>query len=218
MTTSNTITGIGAKAVRPAPTQQANIGGKARENSGVWNPLIDWEEVYPGNRGMNQHGFYALYDAPVGIRLRVEEGIPSEPLLISETAWEGGGGLQPYGLWQVDGRYHLLYGAYPPGGNRCMCYAVSEDGYIWTRPALGQVTFNGSTANNIVAQLPAGGPGFFIDPTAPPAARFKYMIQEGGSFDIATGERLSDDEWQKRLRAQDLEGSTYTGPRMVFRH
>ncbi len=218
MSEPQTITGIGTKAVRPAPDKQANIGGKARENNGAWNPLIDWEEVYPGNRGINREGLYDLYDAPVGIRLAVEEGRASQPLLRSETAWEGGGGLQPYGLWQADAKYHLLYGAYPPGGNCWMCYAVSADGDTWIRPALGQVSFQGSTANNIVAELPAGGPGFFIDPTAPPAARFKYMIQEGGSFDNVTGERLSDEEWQKRLRAQDLEGPTYTGPRMVFRH
>lgn len=218
MTAYPTITGIGAKAVRPTPGKVANIGGKARENSGVWNPLIDWEEVYPGNRGMNRQGIYALYDAPVGIELRVEEGVTSEPLLISEAPWEGGGGLQPYGLWQADGQYHLLYGAYPADGNRWMCYAVSTDGYAWTRPALHQVAFQGSIANNILAELPAGGPGFFIDPTAPPEARFKYMIQEGGSFDAETGEQLSDDEWQKRLRAQDLEGPSYQGPRMVFRH
>lgn len=218
MTERQTIVGIGTKAVRPTPDQQADIGGKARENTGAWTPLIDWEEVFPGNRGMNRHGLYELYDAPVGIQLRIEEGVSSEPLLISETEWEGGGGLQAYGLWQVDGHYHLLYGAYPPGGHRCMCYAVSEDGYTWVRPALGQVAFHGSRDNNILATLPAGGPGFLIDPTAPPAARFKYMIQEGGSFDAATGERLTDDEWQKRLQAQDLDGPNYKGPRMVFRH
>lgn len=215
--TSATIVGIGKQRFRPHRLPSTGIGGQARENEGNWNPLLDWEDVFAGNRGMNRHGDYDVYDAPLGIHLKIEEAHTSEPLLVSETAWEGGGGLQPYGLWQAGGKFHMIYGAYTPSGSR-MCYAESEDGYTWSRPSLQQVQFEGSGENNILANLPAGGPGFFVDPVAPPETRFKYMRQEGGSFDPDTGEKLSDEEWQRRLRAQDYEGPNYKGPRTIFRH
>lgn len=218
MATAQEIAGIGPLAVRPVAARQTGISGRPRDNAGAWNPFIDWEEVFPGNRGVNRHGQYALYDAPVGIHLRVQPGAVSEPLLVAEAPWENGGGLQPYGLWQAGGQYHLLYGAYAGALGSRMCYATSENGYQWTRPSLGQVEFQGSTQNNMLAGLPAGGPGFFIDPVAAPDARFKYLRQDGGSFDEKTGERLSEGEWQKRLRAQDHEGPAYQGPRMIVRH
>lgn len=62
----------------------------AKDNPGDWCPLIDLMEIYPGNRGMNRHGVYDLYDAPVGVRFRIGEAFKSEPLLVSESEWEGG--------------------------------------------------------------------------------------------------------------------------------
>jgi hypothetical protein len=210
---------------------------QAKENiDGTWIPLVDWSLVYPGNRGVNRHGLYDLYDAPVGVQLKVEEGLKTDPILIAEEGWEmppgGGAIIEPLKIWKQDGWYHLLYFAHPSapqvkksdalvgsaemkkyGG---MGYAVSDDGYHWTRPELGQVEFEGSRKNNRLANSPTGGP--CIDPTAPPEERFKALGQEGGPFDPETGRPLSGEEAYKRMKAMEYEGPAYQGPKMVARH
>lgn len=62
------------------------------------------------------------------------------------------------------------------------CMARSTDGRSWTKPALHAVSFDNSTANNIVWPLHSGEgsePGStFIDsnPASPPAERFKMVL------------------------------------------
>ena len=121
--------------------------------------MVDSSSIFPGNRGVNRHGAYGLYDAPVGVKLRIEPCHKSDPILIAETEWEDGGAVSPSHVWQADGRYHMLYWAYPANTvSSHMCYAVSGDGYRWERPHLHQVEFNGSTQNNLIADPPTGTP------------------------------------------------------------
>src|SRR5262249_3356381 len=42
-----------------------------------------------------------------------------------------------------------------------ICYAESRDGVTWERPVLGRVSFDGSTANNIITEVPLGDTVFF---------------------------------------------------------
>ncbi len=187
------------------------------ERFGEWAPMVDSSSIFPGNRGVNRHGAYGLYDAPVGVKLRIEPCHKSDPILIAETEWEDGGAVSPSHVWQADGRYHMLYWAYPANTvSSHMCYAVSGDGYRWERPHLHQVEFNGSTQNNLIADPPTGTP--FEDPLAPPEERFKAIGQEEGSFDPDTGERLEYNEYIRRMEHQDLEGPKYKGPRVELRH
>ena len=149
------------------------FGRGAKHNHGDWCPLIDLAEVFPGNRGTNRQGLYDLYDAPVGVDLRIETANKSKPLLISETEWEGGGQFGVSSIWRTNGQSHMLYSAYPPKSEAVVCYAISDDGYNWIRPELNQVEFKGSKKNNIVVDGPGGGS--FEDPKGLPEERFKAI-------------------------------------------
>ena len=70
-----------------------------------WVPFIDWSQTHPGNRGVNRQGRYELYDAPVGVRIRVEQAAKSDPALTSNDRWEGAG--QHGAAAGLAGRRHL---------------------------------------------------------------------------------------------------------------
>ena len=211
--------------------QQAPLIGAAeagRETEGAWDPFIDWTPVFPGNRGVGRDGTYGLFDAPVGIRLAVEVGDIPDPILVSETSWEGKNQIIPIAYWENAGKHHLLYTVYDRslkvdrsarglGGVRtCTCYAVSDDAYHWERPDLGLVEFDGSTANNIIPMTLTGTP--FRDPTAPAEERFRAMGQEGHNYDPDTGEVLESVEAGKRFAAMETGGRDYKGPRVASKH
>ena len=190
----------------------ATLSTPTRGNPGDWIPFVDWWEVFPGNRGVSRAGDYGLFDAPLGVSLRIEPPSSSKPILVPDRPWETRSAFQPQHAWQGGGAYHLLYRS----ANR-MCYATSADGQVWSKPELDQVEYEGSRRNNLIADL-TPNPGFFEDPTAPAESRFRAMIQEGGWHDAETGAKLTDEEGKRRLRHQDLEGESYTGPRTVLRH
>jgi hypothetical protein len=208
---TDALTGIGSHAFRPhgwCDEGQGKETLRTREALDAWHPLVDWEEIFPGNRGVARSGEYLLFDAPVGIRLRVETARKSEPIVRSEPDREGGGGLHPVLAWQEDAaagyRYHLLYGAFPANGQSTLRYARSRDGVHFEK-----------------AEQVSDGPahcGMFIDPTAPPAERFKAMRMDGGYFDPDTGEKLASPEWERRMAAIDYAGAGYAGPGMVNRN
>ena len=56
---------------------------------GDWVPLIDWSSTFPGNRGVNRAGRYKLYDAPVGVRITIEEARKAGPILAADQEWDG---------------------------------------------------------------------------------------------------------------------------------
>lgn len=204
----------------------------SKETAGEWTPLVDWGMVFPGNRGVSRRRRYDAFDVPVGVKLRVEEASKSEPLLVAEDDWQGNGCMSPLKAWKESDRYHLVYYAHPAHplgedksanfgamydkGLGGMGYAVSDDGYHWTKPVLGQVEFGGSRENNKILDGPTGSP--FEDPLGTPEERFKAIGQEGGSYDPETGEKLSAEEAYRRFRAIEHGGLSYEGPRMTSRH
>ena len=189
---------------------------RPRGNPGTWIPLVDVSEVFPGNRSISRQGVYDLYDAPIGVELKIEEATKAPMVFQEKAQWETEG-VSPTYMWQEDGRYHLLYDA---GGSR-VCYAVSEDCYHWTRPELGEVEYNGSKKNNILANGPQGG--IFEDPSAPPEERFKAMGAEGHWYDPDTWEPLGGmdakvpGEEARRWAAMQYEGLDYKGPKVLLR-
>ena len=90
------IVGIGSHAFRPVGQREEGQGRESlrtRRNTGAWNPLLDWEDIFPGNRGVTRRDTYELFDAPLGVRLEIEEADKAGPIIRSENEVEGGGGL-----------------------------------------------------------------------------------------------------------------------------
>ncbi len=189
---------------------------RPRKNTGNWRPLVDLTEVFPGHRAVDRSGAFELYDAPIGVRLAIEEADKSDPL---EFDGDLEGLSNTVRVWKADDGYQLLYYQ-----GRHVAYAVSEDGYKWTRPSLGVIEKNGSKDNNLVTEV--GGDmlkAVCEDPTAPPEERFKGMGCEGGLINSETGEvanegeEVDDEDISKWWADQEYLGPAYKGPRLILK-
>jgi len=198
----------------PSPfTEPQKRSKRIRYNSGEWHPLVDVTEIFPGNRNLNHRGLYDLYDGVIGVRLRVEPAKRSQLLLEAVAEWEDGESISPLFIWEADGVWHMLYECSGAGGGGT-AYCTSVDGYEWKRPELGQVSFRGSTKNNLIANGIQGATGAFLDPHAPPAERFKAMGGDMGWYDPQTLQRMQGPEVMRRWNKQQQLGSDYKGPRV----
>ncbi|MHB8973409.1 MAG: hypothetical protein ACYC3X_09215 [Pirellulaceae bacterium] len=105
--------------------------------------------------------------------------------------------LEDQGVVDQEAKYRMWYECYdvpgwPTADDTSFCYAESRDGIHWTKPELGLCVYAGNPQNNILfRQIGVGdhysrvhGTGVFIDPTAPPEARYKAVSQ--GQFPGAT--------------------------------
>jgi len=199
------------KDKRPSPFKEPQKRSKRiRANPGSWNPIIDLTEIFPGNLSVDKNGRFRLYDGASGVQLRVELADRSPALLEAAADWEIGGSIGPLFIWKADGRFHMIYECTTANGT---CYATSDDALRWERPALGQVKFEGSTANNILRNGIRGATGVFIDPHAPHEERFKAMGGDMDWYDPKTLERLDGKIAWKRWLAQNESDDNYTGPR-----
>lgn len=128
--------------------------------------------------------------------LRLHHPQPREISLVHDAPWEGTGSGY-HSVFQDSRLYRMFYKAYNldvstgklrgdshPGFT---CYAESDDGIRWRKPALNLNEFQGSKANNIVLasgpmgplNLDAAHPAICKDenPAAPPNARYKACIR-----------------------------------------
>ena len=188
-------------------------GARVRTNPDDWNPIVDVTHVAPGNRSIDRQGQYELYDGPVGVELKVEQAERSEPLLEAVADWEVGGAACPLFIWKsADGLFHMIY---ETTRVEATCHATSEDGYRWERREMGEVEFEGSTRNNMLAAGIHGATGVFLDEHAPPQERFKAMGGNMAWYDPETSEPLDPEEARRRFDAQEYEGEAYRGPKAV---
>ena len=138
----------------------------------------------------------ALIERIVGeAELRLHHPAPQEVALEHDEPWEGSGSVY-HSIFKDGDRYRMYYAAGQltvtakgvdagTHGQFC-CYAESEDGIHWRKPALGLHEFQTNTANNIVmvrqkvgdATSVPGEPAVFKDenPGAPPDARYKALL------------------------------------------
>ncbi len=129
-----------------------------------------------------------------GIELRSRPADRSDPILTCTEPWEHNNGgptiIRDSGLyrmwyhatapdhWDPDLAPSLGWG---PDWGGFLCYAESDDGFEWRKPALGQYEWQGHDSTNIVlGRELAGEPGMhgqsvFLDPRAPAHERFKSI-------------------------------------------
>jgi hypothetical protein len=160
----------------------------------------DWRYVYHGTprwqtaegKALGLWGMQSLpplhwsgRDVPKGIRLRALPAQKSAPYIRPDSPWEGVIGAPT--VIQEGGLYRLWYEVVPPediasgaaGERNLLCYAESDDGMRWRKPALGIAVYQQQSNNNIVyggALAPEWGyhgGSVFVDPSASPAERYK---------------------------------------------
>lgn len=127
--------------------------------------------------------------------LRLHHPISQNVVLKHDEPWEGSGSVY-HSIFKDGDRYRMYYAAghlaVTPNGvdasthGAFCCYAESDDGIHWRKPALGLHEFQGSKANNIVmvkqkvgdAMSEPGEPAVFKDenPDVPPDARYKALL------------------------------------------
>ena len=91
--------------------------------------------------------------------LRLHHPVPQEIALLHDAPWEGSG-CGYHSIFKDGNLYRMYYKAWQltvtPGKVNSnehpgfCCYAESDDGIHWRKPALGLHEFKGSKANNIV--------------------------------------------------------------------
>ena len=186
---------------------------RPRSNSGKWTPFVDVHEIFPGNTSVSRDKKYALFDVPIGIQLKIETANKTPMVFDGQGDWEIDGVRRPKYFWEDSEKYHLLYDVQ----EEFTCYAYSDDGYNWIRPVMDEVEYNNSTKNNIVSTIIGSASGFFEDVSAPPEERYKAMGGDAGWYDPDTWEPVTGSEVSKRWDAQQYEGASYKGPKIVLR-
>lgn len=125
-----------------------------------------------------------------GVRLKLHPPRKTgERILVSEFPWENAT-LNWFSVLRDGKKFRMWYECYdvegwPTADDTSLCYAESDDGIHWSRPKLGLFSYHGSKENNILFRQigernfrsRVHGSGVFLDPTAPPEARYKCVSQ-----------------------------------------
>ncbi|MBN2311661.1 MAG: hypothetical protein JXR94_21970 [Candidatus Hydrogenedentes bacterium] len=141
-----------------------------------------------------------FFEDAQGIELRLHPALKTgEKNLTPDRPWESATlnwltvMEDPEGAVGDGMRYRMWYECYdvegwPTNDDTSFCYAESADGVHWLKPPLGLFEYKGAKDTNILFRMigPEGarsrvhGTGVFMDPTAPPDARYKAVSQ--GTF------------------------------------
>ena len=114
------------------------------------------------------------------VRMLQPEKYPANPILTRGAPGEAdAGSAQGVSVVREGNRWRLWYSAHDEAGQPRMAYAESRDGLHWEKPRLGLVTFNGTSANNLVA-AEAGfeARSVLLDPDAPPERRYALAAMD----------------------------------------
>ena len=144
-------------------------------------PFLDWFDCDPGLPAYTPEGLvYNLVRPTLGLELAVQEAEKGSAFLVADQPWEDRRYELSAGTIIHDaGRFRMWYFTRVPDGRQAICYADSDDGMEWKKPALGLVDYQGRTANNIIRfYTPRHVRGFnvFVDPMAESAGRYKVMF------------------------------------------
>ena len=134
------------------------------------------EDATPPDAALFKHK-----NQPYGIRLRAQPAERFGPLFEAERPWEENAGVALTTVIQDGGAFHGWGAPFTtsgdPPGQKYFVYFQSSDGFSWKRPDLGIVEINGSRATNIVNVFGTDGGTVFLDPSAPPAERYKLIAE-----------------------------------------
>ena len=148
-------------------------------DKGNWQPVYDTNRLtevalkqfasikkdFNIDQRTGKHGMVP-YHVPFGVRIAIEKATKSQRWLQPDTPWEKH--IQGATVIQEAGKYRCWYPIAlqqhvresvfdqerqmeMTGG--ALCYAESTDGFHWTKPPVGDYSFNGSKSNNIVTRL-----------------------------------------------------------------
>ena len=83
-----------------------------------------------------------------------------------------------------------------------VCYATSKDGFVWEKPELGILDYEGSKKNNLVKRN-VHGAGVFKDPhDLDPARRYKMFLERGGMSVCFSPDGLN---WSKVIPCPEIK-------------
>jgi len=208
------IQGAEGTAIPAATTQQPF--GEPYELAGSRLVFTNWFFVRPGGFAwLNDRGqsvtvagnegpwgaHFRRSDSPFGIRLVAQPAQRMGPILQSERPWEAKG-VSINTLIHVDGKYRA-WGPCWWEKSRGFCYLESTDGLHWQRPELGQVELAGRKTNMIDANFGEGC--VFIDPSAPPAERYKSVRLNDMSYEAFEQYKLErPGGWEPKAKREDV--------------
>lgn len=168
----------------------------------------------------------ALIDRMTGdVALRLNAPTAREVSIVHDAPWEGG--TSGYHSVLKDGNRYLMYYrghamSFDASGLRethreVTCYAESADGIHWTKPHLGLVEFDGSTANNIVWQGPEShNLSAFLDanPACKPEQRFKaFGGVTGGLTPLTSADGV---HWEKLVETPVITEGAFDSQNVGF--
>lgn len=139
-------------------------------------------------------------DAPWGVRLVWEKPGREGPIVAAERPWEEMG-LSIRFMLHEGGRYRAWGSCQDAAGTGYTCYLESQDAVHWERPNLGLVEYGGNRDNNLLPEAPQC---VFLDPTAPPAERYKG-VSDGhiSPADFQAFIAKHPDRWEHRALRKD---------------
>ena len=181
------------------------------------HPFVDYRFVHAGQPrwldadgaaihyfglGSPDHVHSAHAGIPHGIDLQVQSASRSEPILTCTEPWEHQNGTPT--IIYDGGVYRMWYFAlspdfwdpaeassigWGPDYGYFLCYAESDDGFEWRKPALGLYEWQGHDTNIVFGRELAGeaglhGSSVFLDPVAPAHERYRQMYMGRVSADV----------------------------------
>jgi len=134
-----------------------------------------------------------LIDRRDGLELRLQAPVPREIVLEHNAPWEGSG-CGYHTIFRDGARVRMYYiaadltnadGSVLASQPAFACYAESQNGIHWVKPALGLFEFAGSKKNNIVWAAPRLDnftPFLDANPKCPPGERYKAVSAGPGGL------------------------------------
>lgn len=178
---------------------------------GSFNWLDEQGNGVAANRQANIGDWGARFvtaDTPRGIRIVAQPAERRGEIIPIERPWEQRG-ISVKTLIQDGATYKLWASCVDGAGQSNPCFFESTDGVQWTRPNLGLVEYQGSRENNLLPSFPPES--VFIDPSAPPAERYKGITVIPISRDkYEEFKKQRPRDWEPRADRRDV------GPEHIY--